>query len=194
MSNRCDVRPEKVCSSEVKSSSSSARPVALFQHRGRSLVLRATRAHGEGRHRRRAARSLRPGDWSSPTRGSRRDRSSGDLCSSSMIPRRLLGLPAVPPRSPRLSRARSPAALELALDAMAAPRLDRPQFALELDVVPPAIVVELTRLERLAHRAVGLGGVRAVVEATLRRQLGDVGERAVDVPLRSAARGARACR
>ena len=66
---------------------------------------------------------------------------------------------------------------------MAAPRLDRTQLALELEVARPARRVELARLERRRERAVGLGRVRAVVEPALRSQLRDVGERAVDVAL-----------
>ena len=57
---------------------------------------------------------------------------------------------------------------------------DRPQLALQLDPASVALGGELARGERRIHRASWLGRVRAVVEATVRRQRLHVGERLVD--------------
>jgi hypothetical protein len=52
---------------------------------------------------------------------------------------------------------------------------------LELAVARPPGRIELARLESLTHRAVRLGHVGTIVEPTLRSELGDIGEGAVEV-------------
>src|SRR3970040_226698 len=97
--------------------------------------------------------------------------------------RRSVDPPAMATRLAGFAGALPPAALELTPHPRAAPRLDGAKLPLELAIAPEPFGIELTGLERLPHRAVRLGPVSTVVEATLRRELRDVGESAVEVAL-----------
>ena len=68
------------------------------------------------------------------------------------------------------------------------------QLALKLPPADVALLVERPGSERGADAAVGLGLVRAVVEAAERRRRGDVVERASRGPRRSPRAGSPACR
>src|SRR5690242_19025269 len=87
----------------------------------------------------------------------------------------------LPPSSPSagVAGAEVPLSPLFAPEAGVVADVDCVQLALQLQPARVTLARELARLEGCLHGAAGLGVVRAVVEAALRRQLLDVRERLV---------------